>query len=132
VGVGVRVGKGVKVGIGVGVPRRGGTSVSAKLRPIVMMTSRLIIQNMMRFRWILERRTIPPVGGCYLAFHYSTALWRHKREPGSGAVQLGGGFGAICAGLEEPALGRVQQQKAAQRFLFTVVRLVATEAAHVS
>jgi hypothetical protein len=81
--VGVRVGKGVEVGMGVGVPRRGGTSVTAKLSPIVMMTSRLIIQNMMRFRRVLERRTVPPsLGSCYLAFHYSTALERHKQGRG--------------------------------------------------
>ena len=86
--MGVRVGKGVEVGMGVGVPRRGGTSVTAKLSPIVMMTSRLIIQNMMRFRRVLERRTVPPLGSCYLTFHYSTALGRHKQRIGSSYLKI--------------------------------------------
>jgi len=79
--VGVRVGKGVRVGmgIGVGVVRRGGTNVTARLSPMLMTTSRLIIQSMMRVRRAFERRTVPPVNGCYLAFHYSTAVRRHKR-----------------------------------------------------
>jgi len=46
-----------------------------------------------------------------------------------GAFQPGGRFGASRASLEEPALGRVQQRKTAQRRLFTAVRLVATGAA---
>jgi hypothetical protein len=77
--VGVRVGKGVKVGTGVGVARRGGTSVTARLSPILTMTSRLIIPSMMRFRRDLERCTMSPVSVCYSTCHYSTAMRRHKR-----------------------------------------------------
>jgi len=78
-GVGVRVGKGVEVGMGVGVTWRGGTSVAARLSPMLMTTRRLMVQNMIRVRRDFERRTVPPVSGCCLAFHYSTAVGRHKR-----------------------------------------------------
>lgn len=79
-GVGVRVGKGVEVGTRVGVGGRGGTSVVTRLSPMLTTTSRLIIQSMMRVCLTFERRTVPPVNGCYLAFHYSTAMRRHKRS----------------------------------------------------
>ena len=66
VGVGVRVGKGVRVGIGigVGVTWRGGTSVTARLNPILTTISRLIIQSIMRVRRVFERRTVPPMFDC--------------------------------------------------------------------
>ena len=58
-GVGVWVGTGVEVGVG--VTRRGGMSVTAMPKPMLTTTSRLIIQDMMRIRRELERRTVPPV-----------------------------------------------------------------------
>lgn len=76
-GVGVRVGKGVIVGMGVGV-RRGGTSVIARLRHILVTTSKLKIEIMMRVRRSLARCKVPPVSDCCLLLHYSTAVRRHK------------------------------------------------------
>jgi len=76
--VGVRVGKGVKVGTGVGVTARWGTSVTARLSPMLMTITRLIIQSKVRVCRDCERRTVPPVSGCYLAHYYSTARGRHK------------------------------------------------------
>ncbi len=77
--MGVRVGKGVEVGTAVGVGGRGGTRVTVRLSPMLMTTTRLIIQIMIRVRRTFERRTLPPVNDCYLAFHYNTAMRRHKR-----------------------------------------------------
>jgi hypothetical protein len=64
-GVGVRVGKGVIVGMGVGVTRRGGTSVIARLRHILVTTRKLMIQSMMRVRRSFARRKVPPMSDCY-------------------------------------------------------------------
>jgi hypothetical protein len=77
--VGVRVGKEVGVGMDVGVTRRVGTSVSARLSPILTTTTRLMIQITMRFRRACERRTVPPVIDRCSTFDYSTAVKRHKR-----------------------------------------------------
>ena len=80
VGVGVRVGKGVKVGGGVGVSRRGGgTRVIAKLRHMLITTTRLVIHSMVRARRSFARRKMPPVNDYCQHFHYSTAVRRHKR-----------------------------------------------------
>ena len=76
-GVGVRVGKGVRVGMGV-TRRGGGTSVSARLRHILVTTRKLIVQSMMRVRRSFARRKMPPISDRYLLLHYSTAVRRHK------------------------------------------------------
>lgn len=60
-GVGVQVGNGVGEGRGVGVTRRVDTSVSAMPSAMLRTTKRLMIQMMMRFRFSLELRTVPPV-----------------------------------------------------------------------
>ena len=78
--MGVRVGKEVKVGTRVGVGGRGGTRAATILSPMLAMISRLITQSMMRVRLVFERRTVPPLNSCCLAFHYSTAMRRHKRD----------------------------------------------------
>jgi hypothetical protein len=64
--VGVRVGKGVSVGKGVGVTLRdvGGTRVIARLRHILITTTKLRIQSMRRVRRSFARRKAPPMNDC--------------------------------------------------------------------
>ena len=61
------------MGVGVGVGGRGGAKDTARLSPMLMTTSRLIIQSMIRVCLTLERRTVPPVNDCDIII---IAQWR--------------------------------------------------------
>jgi hypothetical protein len=64
--------------MGVGVTRRGVANIPAILSVMLTTTTRLVIQNAMRVRRSVERRTIPPEVDWLDEMHYSTLARRHK------------------------------------------------------